>query len=109
MTEKEKQLANAPTYDNEVYVGPEWIREGKHVDQPMLDGQDRGGRKYGRLTEEEIIARAGCKYSPHPQRAKVKSQAYRELSHSFYWFLVPALIALACAAYLFDLILKGLK
>ncbi len=104
-TEKMRKLVNAPVYDKcldraastardpEVYVGPDWIREGRHVDQPMLDK---------RLTEEEIIARAGC-------RAKKRSLGERELSHAFWWFLVPALIALVCAAYLFELILKGLK
>jgi hypothetical protein len=36
-----KRLAEAPTAETETYVGPEWIREGRNVDEPMKDGQER--------------------------------------------------------------------
>lgn len=59
MNENQRRIANAPIADNEVYVGPGWIREGKHLNQPMRDGDER--RKL--LTEQDIIARAELRAS----------------------------------------------
>lgn len=66
MTDNTKKLANAPTHDTGIFVGPDWIREGRRVDQPMLDKYelsaiyDDAGTppRRKRLTEDEIVERA---------------------------------------------------
>lgn len=71
MTGNTKKLANAPTHDTGIYIGPGWIREGRRVDQPMLDKYevsaiyDDAGTppRRKRLTENEIVERAEARIS----------------------------------------------
>jgi hypothetical protein len=88
MKESRRKPSNAAVGDSGVYVGPEWIRVGGRIEA-------RPGES---LREEEIV-----------RRAAKRNLAERELRQSFYWFFVPAMIALACAAWLFQVIWEGLR
>ncbi len=84
MNEMQKRMANAPVADDGIFVGPDWIRVGKHADQPMAD----------RLSAEQIVNRA----------------AEREIRRSGGWVLFwTAIGLLAVAAALFTLIYEGLR
>jgi len=72
----------------EVFVGPGWVRAGKHVDEPMRDGRER------RLTEEQIVERA------------VVRQARYAHGWQLFWTAVGLL---AVAAWVFSEIAKSLQ
>jgi hypothetical protein len=80
MTDNTKKLANAPTHDTGIYVGPGWIR--------VRDG----------LTEQDIVERAE------------KKRIEWELAVSGLWtWMVPSILLLIAAAWLFSVIRAGLK
>lgn len=122
MNENQRRIQNEPTADDEIFVGPDWIREGRHVDQPIRDAEEREQRmrddwrmqelledagtppRRPRLTEEDIVARAEAK-------AKVKakrSPAERELSVSLNWLLAAIGLLLGAGAVLCWILWKTL-
>jgi hypothetical protein len=88
MKESQRKPSNAATQDTGIYVGPEWIR---------VDGRIEVRPAGGSIGEETV------------HRATNRNPAERELRQSFYWFFVPAMIALASAAWLFQVIWEGLR
>jgi hypothetical protein len=88
MKESQRKPSNTAVGDSGIYVGPEWIR---------VDGRIEA-RPAGGLNEEETVHRAAS-----------RNPTERELRQSFYWFFIPAMIALACAAWLFQIIWEGLR
>jgi hypothetical protein len=95
MNENQKRLQNAPTADNEIYVGPNWIRSGDYKVNELLDD---AGTPPRRLTSDQIV-----------ERAERRKTADEKLLRSFWWMFVPGVIGLGLAGYLLSILLEALK
>ena len=79
MTEYQRRLANPPTADDGIFVGPGWIRVGKNVDEPLKDRQRRES------AEKEVLPMPGA---------------------VMFWL---AMACIGFAAWIFSILYKGLQ